>query len=99
MSRTIATSCDRCWRAGPKHTEPRTSTPEPRAQNRRTENRYDLDGVINIRQLYQEFPQRFWIVVGVHFIITIGEMIVMPRFVMSPVRPERAALAMEAEHG
>jgi hypothetical protein len=55
--------------------------------------------VINIRQLYQEFPQRFWIVVGVHFIITIGEMIVMPRFVMSPVRPERAALAMEAEHG
>ena len=38
--------------------------------------------MINFRQIYQEFPQRFWIVVGVHFIDKIGATLVFPFFAL-----------------
>lgn len=36
----------------------------------------------SLRQLYNEFPRRFWIVVGVHFIDKIGATLVFPFFAL-----------------
>lgn len=41
---------------------------------------------MRIRQLYHEFPKRFWIVVGVHFIDKIGGTIVFPFFALYVTR-------------
>jgi MFS family permease len=38
--------------------------------------------VINFTQLYHEFPRRFWVVVGVHFIDKIGATLVFPFFAL-----------------
>jgi MFS family permease len=38
--------------------------------------------VTSIRQLYHEFPSRFWIVVGVHFIDKIGATLAFPFFAL-----------------
>jgi MFS family permease len=38
--------------------------------------------VTRLRQLYHEFPNRFWIVVGVHFIDKIGSTLVFPFFAL-----------------
>ena len=45
------------------------------------ENRYDLR-VIGLRPLYREFPRRFWIVAGVHFVDKIGSTLVFPFFAL-----------------
>ena len=44
--------------------------------------RYHPGRVISFKQLYREFPRRFWIVVGVHFIDKIGGTIVFPFFAL-----------------
>ena len=36
----------------------------------------------SLRQLYHQFPRKFWIVVGVHFIDKIGGTIVFPFFAL-----------------
>ncbi len=41
-----------------------------------------LPSVTNLRELYHEFPSRFWIVVGVHFIDKIGATLVFPFFAL-----------------
>jgi MFS family permease len=38
--------------------------------------------VVRLRQLYHEFPRRFWIVVGVHFVDKIGATLVFPFFAL-----------------
>jgi MFS family permease len=38
--------------------------------------------VINFKQIYREFPRRFWVVVGVHFIDKIGATLVFPFFAL-----------------
>ncbi|HUP40555.1 MAG TPA: MFS transporter, partial [Vicinamibacterales bacterium] len=38
--------------------------------------------VIDFKQIYREFPRRFWVVVGVHFIDKIGGTIVFPFFAL-----------------
>ncbi len=42
--------------------------------------------MIKFQQLYHEFPKRFWIVVGVHFIDKIGGTIVFPFFALYVTR-------------
>jgi MFS family permease len=44
--------------------------------------RYDPGSVINFKQIYREFPRRFWVVVGVHFIDKIGATLVFPFFAL-----------------
>jgi MFS family permease len=44
--------------------------------------RYDPGRVISFKQLYHEFPRRFWIVVGVHFIDKIGGTLAFPFFAL-----------------
>src|SRR3990170_4146952 len=44
--------------------------------------RYDLSCVQALRDLYHEFPSRFWIVVGVHFIDKIGATLAFPFFAL-----------------
>ena len=38
--------------------------------------------MINFKQIYREFPRRFWVVVGVHFIDKIGGTLVFPFFAL-----------------
>jgi MFS family permease len=38
--------------------------------------------VASLRQIYREFPSRFWIVVGVHFVDKIGATLVFPFFAL-----------------
>ena len=38
--------------------------------------------MINLKQLYREFPRRFWVVVGVHFIDKVGGTLVFPFFAL-----------------
>jgi MFS family permease len=38
--------------------------------------------VVSLKQLYHEFPKKFWIVVGVHFIDKIGGTLVFPFFAL-----------------
>ncbi len=42
--------------------------------------------MINLQQLYHEFPKKFWIVAGVHFIDKIGGTIVFPFFALYVTR-------------
>ena len=37
---------------------------------------------MNLKSLYHEFPRRFWIVVGVHFVDKIGGTLVFPFFAL-----------------
>ena len=43
---------------------------------------YHLHGVTGLKTLYHEFPRKFWIVVGVHFVDKVGGTLVFPFFAL-----------------